>query len=96
MSASDTDATEHRTWTTTSALVVAASVIGVVTGAAAQPKTPISTPPASEAARPSGETAPEVPGSTGCPVVTSRAGRRLSTPSSVAQVSAVTAASAPL
>src|SRR6266849_3318891 len=62
----------------------------------AQKKKPIEHAPRADAAIPSSVTPPEVPGTTGWPLVIKRGADALSTPSSVAQVSAVAAASAPV
>src|SRR6266849_1096668 len=62
----------------------------------AQKKNPREYAPRADAAIPSSVTPPEVPGTTGWPLVIKRGDDTLSTPSSVAQVSAVAAASAPV
>ena len=62
----------------------------------AQKKNPRELAPKADAAIPSSVTAPEVPGATGLPLVIKRGDDVLSTPSSVAQVSAVAVAIAPV
>src|SRR6516225_3739589 len=63
---------------------------------AIQKKNPREHDPIADAAIPSGVIPPEVPGTTGLPFVIKRGGILLSVPSSVAQVSAVAVASAPM
>src|SRR2546421_3536932 len=63
---------------------------------AAQKKKPRVHAPKAVAAIPRGVTPPEVPGATGLPLVIKRGDALLSVPSSVAQVSAVAVASAPM
>src|SRR6266566_6521613 len=62
----------------------------------AQKKNPREDAPRADAAIPNSVTPPEVPGETGLPLVIKRGDGALSTPSSVAQVSAVAVASAPV
>ena len=62
----------------------------------AQKKYPREHAPRADAAIPKGVTPPEVPGATGLPLVIKRGNALLSVPSSVAQVSAVAVASAPM
>src|SRR5437588_11936242 len=62
----------------------------------AQKKDPREHAPRADAAMPRGVTPPEVPGATGLPLVIKRGEVLLSVPSSVAQVSAVAVASAPM
>src|SRR5205823_6844888 len=61
-----------------------------------QKKNPKEHAPKDDAAIPRGVTPPEVPGATGLPFVIKRGDALLSVPSSVAQVSAVAVASAPM
>ena len=62
----------------------------------AQKRTPEGHAPRADAANPKSVTPPEVPGATGLPFVIKRGDAALSVPSSVAQVSAVAVASAPM